>query len=282
MAATARRSVGAFIAALMLGGCQWLIFEPDYKHHAKPADFPFPIVELKVPVQTSAGQERLDAWWIPASQPSRKTLLYLHGRDSNVTDCVGDVAPLRDLNLSMLLVDYRGFGSSDGILLPSETTVYEDAEAAWTYLVKEKGVLPSDVYIYGHSLGGAIAIELARRHPDAGGLIIESSFTSIYDMSQLDSRYRYVPIKLFLRERFESLSKVPELRMPVLFVHGTADDTVPFWMGKQLFDAAPGPKRFVEIDGGGHDHDDSGVRVIRTALGRFIEDPPEEPPVLPF
>jgi pimeloyl-ACP methyl ester carboxylesterase len=283
MQATAHRSASAFVALLMLSGCQnWFIFEPDRKLHAAPSDFPFKIVELKLPVRAQgAREEQLNAWWIPAARSPGKTLLYLHGRDSDVSDCVGDVAPLRDLNLSLLLVDYRGFGSSDGVF-PSEASVYEDAEAAWTYLVGQGGVRPADLYIYGHSLGGAIAIELARRHPEAAGLIVESSFTSVYQVSRLDRRYRYLPVRLVLNERFESINKVPELRLPTLFVHGTADDTVPFWMGKQLFDAAPEPKRFVAIDGGSHDHDEDGVQVIREAVGRFIEYPPALPPLLPF
>jgi len=284
MQIAAYRSVRALVAVLLLSGCQnWFVFEPDRKRHAASSDFPFQIVELKVPVRAAGEREELlAAWWIPAPLPAfGKTLLYLHGRDSDISDCVADVAPLRDLNLSLLLVDYRGFGSSDG-MFPSETSVYEDAEAAWSYLVAQRGVSPSDLYIYGHSLGGAIAIELARRHPEAAGLIVESSFTSVYEMSQLDKRYRYLPVKLVLNERFESLTKVPGLRLPALFVHGTADDTVPFWMGQRLFDAAPEPKRFVAIDGGAHDHDDGGVRVIREAIGRFIGYPPELSPLVPF
>ena len=284
MQTAAQRSVGALLAALVLGGCQNLfVFQPDRKTHAAPLDFPFQVIELKVPVRgKGAREEQLAAWWIPASEPfSAKTLLYLHGRDSNVSDCIADVAPLRDLNLSLLLVDYRGFGTSDGTF-PSEASVYEDAEAAWSYLVEQRGVRPSDLYIYGHSLGGAIAIELARRHPEAAGLIVESSFTSVYEMSQLDQRYRYLPVMLVLNERFESLSKVPELRLPALFVHGTADDTVPFWMGQRLFEAASEPKRFVAIDGGAHDHDEGGVHVIREAVGRFIGYPPELSPLVPY
>jgi len=277
---------GALIlcAALGLWGCQsWFIFEPDREMRASPADFPFRIVEVMVPVRTPAGAlQHLQGWWIPSQRAGAATVLYLHGNEGNVSTSVGEVDPLRELEQSVFLVDYRGFGESAGYL-PSETTVYEDAEAAWNYLVHDRGIAPASLYIYGHSLGGAIAIELARRHPDAAGLIVESSFTSIYDMSRLDPRFKLLPVKRFLNQRFESLEKVAGLRLPVLFMHGTEDEIVPFSMGERLFARAPQPKRFVPIPGGRHDHDARGAAVIRDAVQRFMRDTARapEPPSRP-
>ena len=273
MRGTLGRMAGALAGALLLGGCQsWLIFEPDRKLHATPESFPFTIIEVTVPVR--AAEQRLQhlyGWWVPSEAPDAKTVLYFHGNGGNVSDCVDEIAPLRDLRYSIFLVDYRGYGESDGGF-PSETSVYQDAHAAWKYLVNDRGIQPAELYIYGHSLGGAVAIELARHHPDAAGLVVESSFTSIYEMSRLDFRYRVLPVDLLLNQRFESIHKVPQLKLPVLFIHGSDDEIVPFAMGEELFAAAPEPKHFVRIDGGKHGHDATGAPIIRDAFTRFAQE----------
>jgi fermentation-respiration switch protein FrsA (DUF1100 family) len=258
-------------SALLLGGCQsWFIFETDRKVHASPADFPFKIVEITVPVGAERPQQ-LNGWWLPTPLAQAKTFLYFHGNEVNVSTSVREVTPLVELQYSVCVIDYRGFGKSDG-LFPSEKSVYEDAEAVWNYAVRKRGIDPAQIYIYGQSLGSAIAIELARHHPEAAGLIVESGFTSIYDMARLDIRYRALPVNLFLNQRFESLRKVPELKMPVLFMHGTADEIVPYSMGEELFEAAPEPKRFVPLEDGKHDHDARAVPVIRDAIERFVRE----------
>src|SRR4051812_19161615 len=247
-----------------------LVFEPDRTLHAGPQDFAFPVQDVSIPVQ-SAGKapETLRAWWIPSAQADAKVVLYLHGNDGNVSTSVREVQPLRELGYSVLLIDYRGYGASDG-RFPSEASVYEDAEAAWTYLVQSE-VKPRDLYIYGHSLGGAIAIELARRHPEAAGLVVESSFTSIYEMSRLDRRYAWLPVKQFLTHRFQSIDKVAQLGLPVLYIHGTADEVVPFAMGRRLFDASGGQKVFVPIEGGRHEDNAAvGGQAFRDALRDFL------------
>jgi len=254
-------ATGYFMAAALLWAFQrHLVFEPSRVMHASPADFPYAVEE------TSFG--RVHGWWIPGTRADGKTVLYLHGNDGNVSTSIGETAPLQRLGLSVLLIDYRGFGASEGSF-PSERSVYEDAEAAWRYLVGA-GVRPSELYIYGHSLGGAIAIELANRHPESAGLIVESSFTSIYDMARLDPRYLLLPLNPLLNQRFDSASKVAGLRLPVLYLHGTADEVVPFDMGKRLFSSTPAAQ-FVAIQGGRHDHDAAGAAVIRTAIRSFVE-----------
>src|SRR3954470_15881469 len=152
------RSFGvlALCAAACLAGCQsWFIFEPERRMRAAPGDFPFRIVEVSVPLRQQEGRlQHLYGWWLPSPQTGKvKTVLYLHGNDGNVSMSVNEVGPLRDLGCAIFLVDYRGFGESDGYL-PAETTVYEDAEAAWRYLVEDRGIAPAELYIYGHSLGG--------------------------------------------------------------------------------------------------------------------------------
>ena len=181
-------------------------------------------------------------------------VLYLHGNGSNVGANVEHANRFHRLGLSVFLIDYRGYGKSQGDF-PSESQVYEDAQLAWDYLVQQRGVNPNQIYIYGHSLGGAIAIDLAVRHPEAAGLIVEGSFTSTRAMVDFQKGLFWLfPIDLLLTQRFDSLSKVDRLQMPVLFIHGTADNVVPVEMSKKLFDAAPEPKQLYIVPDGGHNN----------------------------
>jgi uncharacterized protein len=158
------------------------------------------------------------------------------------------------LGLSVFLIDYRGYGQSQGDF-PTESQVYQDAQLAWDYLVKKRGINPNQIYIYGHSLGGAIAIDLAVRHPEAAGLIVEGSFTSTRAMVDFQKGlYWMFPIDLLLTQRFDSISKVDRLQIPVLFIHGTADTIVPVEMGRKLFDAAPEPKQLYIVPDAGHNN----------------------------
>jgi len=199
-----------------------------------------------------AGHRTLHAWWMPASRSEGNLVLYFHGNEGNVSTSIGETSLLRSLGYSVLVVDYRGYGESDGAF-PSETSVYEDAEAALDALVHEWRIQPQRVFVYGHSLGAAIAIDLASRHPELGGLIVESAFTSIYDMAKLESKYGIFPVGLLLNQRFESIKKVSRLSLPVLYIHGTADRVVPYNMGVALYERSGGEKRFVAVAGGGHD-----------------------------
>ena len=181
-------------------------------------------------------------------------VLYLHGNGSNVGANVEHANRFHRLGLSVFLIDYRGYGKSQGDF-PSESQVYEDAQLAWDYLVKQRGIHPSQIYIYGHSLGGAVAIDLAVRHPEAAGLIVEGSFTSVRAMVDYQKPlFSMFPIDLLLTQRFDSISKVDRLQMPVLFIHGTADTVVPPQMSKKLFDAAPEPKQLYIVPDGGHNN----------------------------
>jgi len=183
-----------------------------------------------------------------------RVVLYLHGNGSNVGANVEHANRFHRLGLSVFLIDYRGYGKSQGDF-PSESRVYEDAQLAWDYLVQQRGINPHQIYIYGHSLGGAIAIDLAVRHPEAAGLIVEGSFTSARAMVDFQKGLFWMfPIDFLLTQRFDSLAKVDRLQIPVLFIHGTADTVVPSQMGKKLFDAAPEPKQLYMVPDGGHNN----------------------------
>jgi pimeloyl-ACP methyl ester carboxylesterase len=248
-----------------------LVFEPDRTLHAAPADYPFPVHDVGIAIPGKPRQT-LHGWWIPAANPGAKVVLYLHGNDGNISTSMDGIAPLRELGYSVLMIDYRGYGASGGGF-PSEAGVYQDAQSAWDYLVHERGINPADLFIYGHSLGGAIAIELALRHPEAAGLVVESSFTSIYDMAVLEAPYALLPVKPLLTQRFDSIAKVGQLRLPVLYIHGTADEIVPFEMGKALYNATPFSCGFVAVPAGRHEDNAAvGGAGLRAAISRFVEE----------
>lgn len=175
-------------------------------------------------------------------------LLYLHGARWNLTGSVTRIDRWQRLGFSVLAVDYRGFGESANVA-PTEEFAYQDAEAAYEYLAALAPGKPR--YIVGHSLGGAIAVELARRHPDAAGLVLEATFTSVQEMVD-KSPWGFLPVSLILTQKFDALSKIREVKIPVMIAHGTSDSVVPFEMGEELFAAANAPKRFVRVEGAGH------------------------------
>ncbi|MCH9003231.1 MAG: alpha/beta hydrolase [Planctomycetes bacterium] len=148
------------------------------------------------------------------------------------------------------IVGYRGYGRSTGT--PGEDGLYADAEAAWRYLTETRGERPDRIVLFGRSLGGAVAIELARRHNPAA-LVVESTFTSLVDVGR--HHYPLLPVSLIATHRFDSLSKIAGIACPKLFLHGTDDALIPIDLGRALYDAAQSPKRFLETPGG---HNNSG------------------------
>ena len=256
------------------GVCAWqshLIFKPDQQLRATPANFNFPVIDIAIPLRDGGTPAQfLHGWWIPSGHAAAKTLLYLHGNDGNVSTNMGGIEPLRRLGYEIFMLDYRGYGESGGGF-PSEAGVYQDAQTAWDYLVHTRGIKPSDILIYGHSLGGAVAIDLATRHADAAGLVVESSFTSIREMAGLDRLYALLPLDLIVNQRFDSIDKVRRLRLPVLYVHGTGDELVPFDMGRALYRATPSAVDFVAVVGGGHEGSAAqGDLQLRAAINHLV------------
>ncbi|MFY9261487.1 MAG: alpha/beta fold hydrolase [Gallionella sp.] len=243
-------------AVLYLAACLFMwgtqvdqVFQPSPILQTNPARMGMSYQEVHVPVGENG---LLDGFWVPATQANAPTFLYFHGNYRNIGNNLDHTQRLHQLGYNVLLVDYRGYGRSVGAKKPSEAQVYADAEATWQYLTKVRGISPKQVFIYGHSLGGGIAINLATHHPEAAGLITESTFTSMSDMGKLD--YAFLPIDWLLNQRFESLQKVPSLKLPVLFIHGTWDPKIPVEMAKQLYAAAPQPKTLLLIEGGEHNN----------------------------
>ncbi|MDB9517204.1 alpha/beta fold hydrolase [Roseofilum reptotaenium CS-1145] len=248
-----------FLAGLAIayGGLCWyfwatqtrLIFFPVEEITRTPADIGLDYEEVWV--ESVEPGVKLHGWWIP-NERSDRLLLYLHGNSDNIGTNVYHSGRFYHLGFSVFLFDYRGYGQSKGEF-PTEKQVYEDTDTIWKYLVNERGIAPEQIVVYGHSLGGAIAIELATKHPEISHLIIEGSFTSLRRMGD----YRYpllniLPIDLLLQNQFNSRAKVPQLKMPTLFIHGQQDSAVPFFMSEELFAAAPEPKELWLFPPGDH------------------------------
>ncbi|MBV8883862.1 MAG: alpha/beta fold hydrolase [Chroococcidiopsidaceae cyanobacterium CP_BM_RX_35] len=253
---------GVFVVIAYLGVCLLLflwqtrfIFFPYRGAIATtPELFHLNYKEVWLPVQALSGKvEHMYCWWIPVSEPDAKVLLYLHGNGSNIGAAVAYANLFHQLGFSVLVIDYRGYGRSEGSF-PTEAQVYQDASTAWDYLVKEQLIPPSQIFVFGHSLGGAIAINLAVQHPDVAGLIVESAFTSMRQMVDYQGKYWMFPVNLILNQRFDSIDKIKSLQVPILFIHGTADSVVPYNMSQQLFVAAPGLKQLVLVPGAGHNN----------------------------
>jgi len=245
------------------------VFEPELLLQTTPDRLGMKFEELRIPVGSGADRGELQAWWIPAGQPNAPTLLYLHGNYRNIGNNLEHTLRLHNLGFNVLLSDYRGYGKSSGGR-PNEAKVYQDAEAAWQYLLKQRGVKPQQAFIYGHSLGGAIAIDLAMHHPEAAGLIIESSFTSMVEMGKL--AYPFLPVDWLLDQRFDALKKISRLKIPVLLIHGTWDKRVPVQMAQQLYAAAPQPKTLTLIEGGEHNNSGAvGWTEYRDTVTGFVK-----------
>jgi uncharacterized protein len=251
------------------------------------AGLPDGVREFDIPVNSGADVQHIHAWWWPAQNPNAPVVLYLHGARWSLTGQVFRLEQLRDFGFAVLAIDYRGFGKSDGDL-PSEKTVYEDARAAWDWLVTQQPD-PARRFIYGHSLGGAVAVDLAASLGEpaspsmpvpagvapwhgapAGGLIIESTFTTLADMAR-EVTYSWVPVGLLLSQKFDSMSKMAKVTMPVLVVHGAADRFVPSRFSQQLYDATTAPKELLLVEGGSHNNSmRTGADQYRKALGELF------------
>jgi hypothetical protein len=219
---------------------------------------------LAVPRDGAPGSERIHGWWVPATAAG-PTLLYLHGVRWSLGNNLFRIARLHELGFNVLAIDYRGFGASDGDL-PSEAKVYADARAAWTE-VQRREPRAEQRYIYGHSLGAAVALELAATTGAAAGVIADSGFTSLKDVVA----EKYPPVSMLVSEHFDALARARELRMPVLFIHGTADRFVPPAMSERMYAAAPEPKRLLLIDGASHsNYGGVGQEEFRQAVGEFV------------
>jgi fermentation-respiration switch protein FrsA (DUF1100 family) len=204
-------------------------------------------------VELPAGDgSKIHAWWCPTKdwEPAQGATLYCHGNAGNLSHRANSIPRWQDqLGQAVLIFDYPGYGKSTG--KPSETGCYRAADAVYDWLTQRQQVPAERTLLYGGSLGGAVAIDLASRRPYRA-LVLVSTFTSIPDMAH--EYYPWLPIRWLIRNRFENLAKIGKCRKPLFMAHGTADRLIPFAHGERLFAAAPEPKRFFPLEGYDHQH----------------------------
>ena len=220
---------------------------------------------------TEDGVKLHSRWFRPkapaeADLAARRVVLFFHGNAGNLSGRTELMVRLAALGVEVLIIDYRGYGHSEG--RPSEEGIFRDARAAWKFLTVEHGIAADRVVLFGKSLGGAAAIDLAS-HVKPAGLIVQSSFTSVPAMAS--RHYPFVPA-FALRTKMDSLSKISSIDCPKLFIHSTHDEIVPYEMGRQLFDAAGPPKTFFEVVGAGHNETLAvGGEQYLESINEFLE-----------
>jgi fermentation-respiration switch protein FrsA (DUF1100 family) len=200
---------------------------------------------------TSADGTMVHAWWCPppAWRSEHGALLYCHGNAGNLSHRGEGVKRWQDqFGVAVLIFDYPGFGRSHG--RPSEAGCYAAGEAAYDWLVHGASVRPENILLYGGSLGGAIATDLAVRRPHRA-LILLSTFSSFPDMAQ--KTFPWLPARWLVRNQFDNVGKIGKTSRPIFIAHGTADRLVPFRQAERLFATAAEPKRFFPMEGFGHD-----------------------------
>ena len=215
-----------------------------------------------VTLETSDGV-RVHGWFVPGE--SERALLYFHGNAGNISHRLYSIREWHDLGLSVFIIDYRGYGRSEGN--PTEQGLYRDGAAAWQYLAGERGIAPEDIIVFGRSLGGSVAAWLAARQAPAA-LIVESSFTSVPDIGQ--EAYPWLPVRWLSRFKHATRDHVRQVTSPVLVVHSRDDEIIPFHHGEAIFAAASEPKTFLEIRGGHNDAHAVSAALYRDGLQDFL------------
>ncbi|KAA3631987.1 MAG: alpha/beta hydrolase [Calditrichaeota bacterium] len=219
-----------------------LVFYPTENFALTPdqLELEFETIELKI-----SDSVIIHGWFIsPKEKKSDKVILFCHGNAGNISHRLETAEYLSKLGVPIFLFDYRGYGHSTGS--PTEEGVYEDAQTAYNWLVQSKQYKPEEIIIFGRSLGGAVGVELASR-VKCGGLIVESSFTTVAEMGK--KLFPIFPIKQLIRYKFDSFTKIKTLQCPILVTHSPDDDLIPYWMGEKLYEQAPEPKDFVKLSG---------------------------------
>ncbi|MDD5644328.1 MAG: alpha/beta hydrolase [bacterium] len=217
------------------------IFYPDKRISAAPSDFGLKYEDLTF---YSQDDKKLNGWFIPADR-SAATVIYCHGNAGNISHRIDIAKLLNSMGFNVFLFDYRGYGRSKGI--PGEKGLYLDAEAAYDYLIMRNDANKDKIILYGESLGGSAAYNLALKR-DVSAVITFGAFASIADMA--DIAFPKIPLKYFITMKFDNISKAKAVKCPKLIMHSTDDTTVPFEQAERLFESASEPKEFFKTSGG--------------------------------
>ena len=247
-----------------------LIYFPESTIYQDPGDLGLEFEDVYL---TTSDGVRIHGWFVPGA--GGPTLLWFHGNGGNISHRVDNIAGLnRRLGVGILIIDYRGYGLSEGS--PDEQGTYLDAEAAVAHALSRPDVDPERVVLFGRSLGCAVAAEMALRH-EVYAVVLESPFTSISGMAR--RAYPFLPgLGLLVGNMYDTLDKAARIDAPVMVLHGDSDEIVPFEMGREVFEAAPEPKRFYRIRGAGHNDTYAvGGAPYLDALGSFLAEPHSKP-----
>lgn len=261
---------GFFCVALFLRQDRYIYF-PEKRVTITPAMFDIPFDDVRF---TTDDGVRIAAWYVAGKNASTDapSVLFCHGNAGNVGDRATCVQALHEMGLHVLIFDYRGYGDSDGT--PSEAGTYADAEAAWQYLTATRGANPNNIILYGRSLGGGIASRLAlKRVPRV--LLLESTFTSIAAMGK--RMFPLLPVQALVRYSYDTAGRLPHMVCPVYVAHSPEDKTVPFTMGRTLWDLAKQPKQFYTLSG---PHNIGGLDADLEYRASFLEFLTKNPPQL--
>jgi fermentation-respiration switch protein FrsA (DUF1100 family) len=249
-----------------------MFFENALVYHPTPATVdwePPASPDVRDVMLTMTGGGEIHSWWLPCPDSSG-ALLYLHGNAGNLSHRGPTILELRNaLRLSVLIIDYPGFGKSPGV--PSEEGCYRAGDAAYDWLTGEQKIDPRQVVLFGKSLGGGVATDLASRK-EHRALALVKTYTTLPDVGS--SIYPWLPVRLMMRNRFDSLSRIAACRRPVFVAHGTADEVIPFALGKRLYEAANEPKEFLAMPG--HMHNDPFPLEFYAGLKAFLGKHPAE------
>ena len=227
---------------------QYLYFPSPWEPRDWKALSQLPLEEVWI---TASDGTRIFGWYVEAPQ-RRAVFLWYHGNAGNLSHRLDNIAELHRRGISLFIIDYRGYGQSEG--RPSEEGFYADGLAAYEYLSRARAIAPEQLIIFGRSLGAAVAGEVARQRP-AAGLILETPFPSVEAIAR--TLYAGLPAHRLLQARFDLVKRLPDVRMPVLVLHGDRDTIIPFAFGQAVYAAANEPKRFYRIPGA--DHNDTYI-----------------------
>jgi fermentation-respiration switch protein FrsA (DUF1100 family) len=257
-------SAYALLAAFLFFTQSHLVYFPQAGRDFIATPEQLGLVYESVTIETKDGI-RLHGWFVPAqaARGATWTVLFFHGNAGNISHRIDYLSMFHRLGYQTFIFDYRGYGQSSGA--PSESGTYIDAEAAWNYLVEEKGIQPNRIALFGESLGGAVAAWLAA-HERPGLLVLASAFTSLPDMAE--KIYPFLPVRLLSRFNYNTLEYLGSVACPVLIAHSPRDEIVPFAHGQALYEAAPAPKEFLELEGGHND----GFVFMREAWVRVLSE----------
>jgi uncharacterized protein len=231
----------AGLGLMLFTGQSRMLYLPWPDYDATPADAGMPFTPLTL---STPDGERLAAWYIPADGPAAWTVLYCHGNAGNISHRLFTLELIHELGANCLIFDYRGYGQSTGT--PTEQGTITDVKTAWNWLVREQGVAPDEIILFGRSLGGSIAA-IAAVDLNPAAVILESTFTSVVETGK--HYYPWFPIRLFARYDYNTLAAVKKLNCPVFVAHSRDDEIIPYTFGEQLFEAANEPKLFRELKG---------------------------------